>query len=214
MIQKDKMESAYPMTATDRADSPDPDLALVERIQKGDSTALDELITKYQKWVYTLAYRTVRNHADADDVAQETFIRVYRHIGQFQPKTGHQFAGWLYRITVNQSLNQAKKKSRENAGRVSFSPSNQDEEKLDPVNTIPDPKPQPDTLVLNQELKSKIDEILDSLSPEHRATFTLCELQGYSYKEIAEIMQCPIGTVMSRLHYTKKILKERLKSYL
>lgn len=214
MNEKEKMESVLSMREMERVDTIDPDLTLVEGMRKGDIGALEELIHKYQKWVYTLAYRTVRNHADADDVAQETFIRVYRNIQQFHPQSGHQFAGWLYRITVNMGINQAKKKRRESSIRVSFPSDSHEERNNDPIQNIPDRKANPGRDAQALELKSKIDAVLDNLSPEHRATFTLCEMQGYSYKEIAEIMQCPIGTVMSRLHYAKKVLKEKLKSYL
>ena len=214
MNQNNKMESALPMTAIERADCIDPDLALVERLQKGDLGALEELIQKYQKWIYTLAYRTVKNHADADDVTQETFIRVYRNINQYHPQAGHLFAGWLYRVTVNLSINQAKKRSRDSIAMVSLQHDDKDGEKGNPIEKLPDTYANPRKEVQNMELKSKIDTALESLSPEHRATFTLCEMQGFSYKEIADIMQCPIGTVMSRLHYAKKVLKDKLKSYL
>ncbi len=208
------MESVLSMTEMERVNMSDPDLALVEGMRKGDMGALEELIQKYQKWVYTLAYRTVRNHADADDVTQETFIRVYRNIHQFHPQSGHQFAGWLYRVTVNLGINQAKKKRRETSLMVSYSTPSNEERNDDPVQNIPDRQANPGRDVQAMELKSKIDAVLEGLSPEHRATFTLCEIQGYSYKEIANIMQCPIGTVMSRLHYAKKVLKEKLKPYL
>jgi len=214
MNENEKMESVLPMTAIEQVQSVDPDLDLVERMQKGDMSALEELIRKYQKWIYTVAYRTIRNHADADDVTQETFIRVFRNIHQFRPQAGHQFAGWLYRITVNLAINQTKKRSRENSGLVSFSTTSEDEDIGNPIERVPDKHANPDKEVQDMELKSTIEAVLESLSPEHRATFTLCEMQGYSYKEIAEIMQCPIGTVMSRLYYSKKVLKEKLKSYL
>ena len=214
MKQKEKMEAVIPMTVSEKVECIDPDLPLIERIQKGDMTALEEVIQKYQKWVYSLAYRTVRNHADADDVAQETFIRLYRHIDKFQSKPGYQFAGWIYRITVNLSINQAKRSGREKKRMVNLATKESDEENFDPINNIPDKQNDANQEVMDKELQAKIEEVLETLSPEHRATFTLSEMQGYAYKEIAEIMQCPIGTVMSRLHYAKKILREKLKSYL
>jgi RNA polymerase sigma-70 factor, ECF subfamily len=208
------MDSVLPMTGSEQTEAPEQDLALVARMQKGDMSALEELIQKYQKWVYTLAYRTLKNHADADDVTQDTFIRVYRNIQQFQPKPGHQFAGWLYRVTVNLSLNQSKKRGRETAGFISSHSSMEMDEKENPIDRVPDKKANPGKEVQDRELSMKIQEALDTLSPEHRTTFTLYEMQGYSYKEISEIMQCPTGTVMSRLYYAKKVLKVKLKDYL
>lgn len=194
----------------------DVDIDLVHRLQQGDTAALQELVVKYQKWVYSLCYRVLGNHADADDVAQETFVAVYRHINRFRPQPNATFAGWLYRITVNLCRNQIRKQKRRRE--ESFeSPAyltDSDEKQPSLADFIPDERMNPRKEALNQELNSLIQTALNSLSAEHRMAFVLHEHQELSYKEIAEIMQCPIGTVMLRLYHAKRELKEKLKNYL
>ena len=193
---------------------PDPDEPLYQRLQEGDMQAFDDMMNKYQLWVYQLAYRTLKNAADADDVAQDTFMKVYQSIGQFQPRQGRYFAGWLYRIAVNQSLNQLKKKKRESWGFQFFKKDNESEKTANPAELIVSTDPDPAIQAQSLELRRNIDGYLNKLSPEHRMVFILCEIDGLTYREIAELMECPLGTVMSRLHYTKKYLKEKLKDYI
>jgi RNA polymerase sigma-70 factor (ECF subfamily) len=192
----------------------DPDSALVERLKKGEAAAMEELVNKYQQWVYTLAYRTLRNPDAADDVTQETFIRAYRSIQSYYPQRGHRFSGWLYRITVNLSLNQLKKQKKDKF-RFWSHKTEPEKEKQAPaqVETLPSPDPSPADAARTNEFKDKLESALGKLSAEHRLVFTLCEIHGHSYREAAEIMECPLGTVMSRLYYAKKVLKEELKPY-
>jgi RNA polymerase sigma-70 factor (ECF subfamily) len=196
--------------------SVDVDLDLVRRSQQGDTAALQELVVKYQKWVYSLCYRVLSNHADADDIAQETFVAVYRHINKFQPQPQATFAGWLYRITVNLCRNQIRKQKRrrEESLDAPVYVSNESEKQPSLADLMPDDRMNPRKEVINQELNRLIQTALNSLSAEHRMAFVLHEHQELSYKEIAEIMQCPIGTVMSRLYHAKRELRENLKSYL
>ena len=196
--------------------SVDVDLDLVRRSQQGDTAALQELVIKYQKWVYSLCYRVLGNHADADDVAQETFVAVYRHIKKFQPQPQATFAGWLYRITVNLCRNQIRKQKRRREESLDqpIYISENPEKQPSLTELVPDDRMNPRKTMLNQELHQLIESALNTLSAEHRMAFVLHEHQELSYKEIAEIMQCPIGTVMSRLYHAKRELREKLKNYL
>jgi RNA polymerase sigma-70 factor, ECF subfamily len=194
----------------------DVDLDLVRRAQHGDTGALQELVIKYQKWVYSLCYRVLGNHADADDIAQETFVAIYRHINKFKPQPNATFAGWIYRITINLCRNQIRKQKRhrEDSLDATIYSSNDGDKQPCLSDFIPDQKLNPRKEVLNQELSSMIQSALNCLSTEHRMAFVLHEYQDLSYQEIAEIMQCPIGTIMSRLYHAKRELREKLKSYL
>lgn len=194
----------------------DVDIDLVRRSQQGDTAALQELVVKYQKWVYSLCYRVLGNHADADDIAQETFVAIYRHINKFKPQTNATFAGWLYRITINLCRNQIRKQKRRREDSLDAPVFISDNGDKSPclADFIPDDKLNPKKEILNQELNSMIQAALNCLSAEHRMAFVLHEYQELSYKEIAEIMQCPIGTIMSRLYHAKRELREKLKNYL
>ncbi|MCX7918403.1 MAG: sigma-70 family RNA polymerase sigma factor [bacterium] len=194
----------------------DADLALVLRLQQGDAIAFQELVVKYQKWVYSLCYRVLGNHAEADDITQETFVAVFRHIKRFKSQPNATFAGWLYRITVNLCRNQIRKQNRRREesldAPVYISEESEKPSKL--ADVIPDDSMNPKQELVNQELNALIQTALNSLSVEHRIAFILHEQQELSYKEIAEIMQCPIGTVMSRLYHAKRELRKKLKKYL
>lgn len=192
------------------------DTALVHRAQQGDTDAMQDLVVKYQKWVYTLCYRVLGNHADADDISQETFIALYRYINKFKPQPNATFAGWLYRITVNLCRNQLRRKKRlreESLDAPIFS-NDEHESNTGQIHEVPDNRTNPSKEVLNQELSSLIQSAVNALSEEHRMAFVLHEYQDLSYQEIADAMQCPIGTVMSRLYHAKRELREKLKSYL
>lgn len=194
----------------------DVDLDLVRKSQQGDAEALQELVLKYQKWVYSLCYRVLGNHADADDIAQDTFVAIYRHINKFKPQANATFAGWIYRITINLCRNQIRKQKRHREdsldATIFSSPDGNKQPSLSDF--IPDEKLNPRKEVLNQELSGLIQTALNSLSAEHRMAFVLHEYQDLSYQEIAKVMQCPIGTIMSRLYHAKRELREKLKNYL
>ena len=194
----------------------DVDLDLVRKAQQGDTAALQELVLKYQKWVYSLCYRILGNHADADDIAQETFVAIYRHLNKFHPQPNAIFAGWLYRITINLCRNQIRKQKRHREDSLDAPVFNSDDGDKQPClgDYIADNKFNPRKEIFNQELNGLIQAALNCLSAEHRMAFVLHEYQDLSYQEIAEIMQCPIGTIMSRLYHAKRELREKLKNYL
>lgn len=185
----------------------DLDIQLVERAQKGDQRAFELLVRKYQHKIIQLVSRLVGD-GDAPDVAQETFIKAYRALKGFQGNS--QFYTWLYRIGINTAKNHLVSRHRR--------PSNQDidiqdaelyghTEQLSDVDT-------PEALLLTAEIKQKVGETIAKLPPDLRQAITLRELEGLSYEEIAEMMDCPIGTVRSRIFRAREAVDLVLKPLL
>jgi len=185
------------------------DTSLVERVKAGDEQAFTELVRKYQGRVVGLAYSVVRNTEDALDVAQETFIKAHRNIRGFRGKSS--FYTWLYRITVNMAIDRDRKRKR----RPTHSLEAMEERATESGEPIfPDEGESPHESAADGELESLVNEAIDTLSPRHREVVLLREVQGLSYEEIADVVGCSVGTVMSRLHYARKNLKERIRPYL
>jgi RNA polymerase sigma-70 factor (ECF subfamily) len=177
---------------------------LVRRAQAGDAGAFAELARRHQRRVYAAIFGLVRNHADADDLAQETFLSAYRAIGGF--RGGSSFYTWIYRIAVNLSMNHVKKLSRERGRR----------ELLE--NT---PAPAAIQAAASPELRSQADEIagriaeaLTGLPLPFRSAFELVVQQGLSHGRAAEILGCSENTVSWRMHKARRLLRSRLKPFL
>lgn len=186
-------------------DYPD-DLELVNRCREGDLDSFRGLVEKYQQRLYSLIYGIVFDREQARDLAQEAFVKAYRALDSFQGKSG--FYTWLYRIAFNLALD-AKRKG---AGREMME--YDDTRKLDPALTPGGDFPRPDQVLLRDELREQIRRGMESLSRIQRTTLVLREWEGRSYQEIAQIMKCSRGTVMSRLHYGREKLREILGPYL
>ena len=178
------------------------DLELIHRTQQGDTTAFDELMTRYARSIYRLAYSMTRNHADADDLSQEAFIRAYHAIDRFDER--FRFYTWLHRITVNLCINLAKKKKRQKL--VPLGGSEYGDESVD----IVDPK----SGVEDSSLRRDLDRALARLPADQRMVFVLRVKEELSYNEISQQLGIPVGTVMSRLNRARARLKELLKDYL
>lgn len=181
------------------------DYSLVEEIQKGNRAVFHQLVSKYEKRVLALTYRVTNNMEDAKDVAQEVFINAYRYIDSFQKKS--KFSTWIYRIALNLSMNFVNKKSRHRT--VSIEDIGITEE-LGSRRAVEDSRDHIEKMI-SEEKREHIKKAIDSLSANHRSVIILHYLEGYSCREIADILCCPLGTVISRLYYAKKLLKERLK---
>lgn len=185
------------------------DAAIVRQAQRGDEAAFTRLVEKYQSRVVGLAYSVVRNPEDALDVAQEAFIRVHRKLKGFRGKSS--FYTWLYRVTVNLAIDRDRKRKRHPTESLEGI-----EERItdtaEPV--FPDDGPSPRDLAADGELSVLVNDAIDSLPSRHRTVVLLREVQGLSYNEIAEVVGCSVGTVMSRLHYARQRLKERIRPYL
>jgi RNA polymerase sigma-70 factor (ECF subfamily) len=181
----------------------DGDDKLVKRAKKGDSRAFDLLVLKYQGRVAQLVSRYVRNNAEVEDVTQEAFIKAYRALPSFRGDSA--FYTWLYRIAANAAKNHLVAMGRRPSSDVA----------LDGAETfeIPDrltDAESPDEVIMAQELKDVIAKAIDALPAELRSALTLRELEGLSYEEIAEVIECPIGTVRSRIFRAREAIDQRV----
>lgn len=185
------------------------DEKLVEAAQKGDSAAFEVLVRRYQSRVVSIAFSVLRNSEDAADVAQEVFLRVYRKLGGFCGKS--RFYTWLFRITVNMSIDRSRSRQRKRAESLDQEDQETGENRFA---RIPDSDLDPREAGADSELERKIHEAIDELSPKHRQVVLLRDVQGLSYQEIAQVVRCSLGTVMSRLHYAREKLKEKVRPLL
>jgi len=177
------------------------DETLIAKAQEGDLYSFDLLVKKYQKKMYTLAYRMMKNHDAADDIAQETFINAYSSIRSF--KLGYSFYTWLYRICMNLSINCLKRQRFV----ISESQFKEEASPLEKETTNEDPL----ALLVQKEQERKIQQAIDSLPPKYKAVFVLRVHEDLSYEEIAKTLRISLGTVMSRLFRARERLQELLK---
>lgn len=176
---------------------------LVKRSQKGDAQAFEQLVQVYQDRIYALSYQLTGNHADAEDLAQSVFIRAYRALPKFRHEAD--LGTWLHRITVNLSINEKRKKKPE----LSLDNPIQTQDGEMPRLLASDAE-SPEEAYENKELRDMVHAALWELSAEHRAVLVLREMQGYAYSEIAEALDCSLGTVKSRISRARKTLKEEM----
>jgi RNA polymerase sigma-70 factor (ECF subfamily) len=184
------------------------DRALVRRAKSGDLAAYDELVRRYQERVYAMLYHMTANHEDANDLAQEAFIRAYRSLRSF--KGDSSFFTWLYRIAVNRAINFLKQRGR----RTHLSLNDLDfnaEHDPDLVALVSDKTPRREAGL--NELQEKLNAAMLQLSETHRLVVTLHDVQGLSHEEISRIMDCNTGTVRSRLFYARQQLQSLLSDY-
>lgn len=181
---------------------------LVADLREGDTTALASIVEKYGKLAYRLAIQITKNHEDANDVMQETFLKVYESIGSFRKESA--FETWLYRIIVNQALNTVKRRERRRES--SFSDANEIDLRFNlPGSSSYANSPHDD--VEKKELQKWVAQAVDSLSAKHRTVVILHEFEGLTHPQIATILNCSEGTVRSRLHYARRKLRDLLKPY-
>ncbi|MGE0080621.1 MAG: RNA polymerase sigma factor RpoE [Thiohalomonadaceae bacterium] len=184
------------------------DQQLVERVQKGDKAAFDALVLKYQHKIVKLISRYVRDHSEALDVAQETFIKAYRALGNFRGESA--FYTWLYRIAINTAKNYLVSQGRR--------PPDTDVDMEDAVQFEAEPGlregDSPELLAQRDEIERVIFETIEGLPEDLRTAITLRELEGLSYEDIALAMACPIGTVRSRIFRAREAIDKRLKPLL
>jgi RNA polymerase sigma-70 factor, ECF subfamily len=184
------------------------DQKLVVRVQKGDKAAFDLLVRKYQHKVAKLVSRYVRDRGEIEDVAQEAFIKAYRAIGGFRGDSA--FYTWLYRIAVNTAKNYLDSQGRR-------PPSSDVEvdnaEMIDSGEALRE-QATPEHSLLTNEIADTVSRVIDSLPPDLRMAITLRELEGMSYEEIAQVMECPIGTVRSRIFRAREAIDKELQPLL
>jgi RNA polymerase sigma factor (sigma-70 family) len=185
------------------------EMELVKRAKKGDLGAYDDLVRRYQERIYATIYHMTSNHEDANDLAQEAFIKAFQVLRSF--KGGSSFYTWVYRIAVNKTINFLKQ--RKNRTQMSLDDLDFNAERdPDLVALISDKTPRREVALA--ELQEKLNAAMQKLSEPHRLVVTLHDVQGLSHEEIAEIMDCNVGTVRSRLFYARQQLQAYLSDYL
>jgi RNA polymerase sigma-70 factor (ECF subfamily) len=182
------------------------DLSLVRRVQRGDKGAFDALVLKYQHKVVKLVMRYVRNPAEAEDIAQDAFIKAYRALPQFRGDSA--FYTWLYRIAINTAKNAVVSRDR---SPIDFDLDLQNpDESYDVQSRLKDSET-PEALTLTEEIRSTVNSAIDALPEDLRTAIVLRELEGLSYEEIADAMGCPVGTVRSRIFRAREAIDRRLR---
>jgi RNA polymerase sigma-70 factor (ECF subfamily) len=194
------------------APTEDPDLALVQRTQRGDRAAFRALFDKYHQRVFAVSLGIVKNPQDAHDVVQEAFVRVHRHLGSFQGNSS--FYTWLYRITMNLSIDHHRRKKT--ARQVDYDDrvlrddaENEAGAQIAQSHVASDPG----RAHAQKELAKRMQEALATLPAYHQEVIVLREVDGLSYEEIAKIMKVPKGTIMSRLFHARRKMQHALSDY-
>jgi RNA polymerase sigma-70 factor (ECF subfamily) len=166
------------------------------RIRKA---SFEELVEKHYRQAYNMAYRISGSATDAEDLTQDALIRAYQSFDRYQPELP--FANWLYRIIANLHVDELRRRGRARVESIDACAALAD---------IPDHSADPADRLLSRELEGHLQQALDSLSPDFRTAVVLCDIEGLSYEEIAEIMRCSIGTVRSRVHRGRKQMRKHL----
>ena len=192
---------------------PDADAALVERVKQGDQRAFELLVVKYQRRIERLIGRMVRDTDLVPDIAQETFIRAYRALPNFRGESA--FYTWLYRIAVNTAKKSLMDLKRDPLVTETALSSRDDEgdETSRVENELSDGET-PDALLASKEIAEAVNAAIAALSEDLRQAITLREIEGLSYEEIADVMNCPIGTVRSRIFRAREAIAQRLRPLL
>jgi RNA polymerase sigma-70 factor, ECF subfamily len=185
------------------------DQQVVQRAREGSERAYRELIGRYQRPVFSLIYRLVRDRERAEDLAQDTFIKVLNNIDRYNPE--YKFSSWIFKIAHNTSLDQLRRKEPDVLS-LDGSPHARTAAETEATTITPESGGEtPEEFTLNRELGSEIDTALGTLRAEYRTAIVLCHVEGRPYDEIAEIMDVPLGTVKTYIHRGRKELMQRLE---
>jgi RNA polymerase sigma-70 factor, ECF subfamily len=195
-----------------RMTAPDADAPLIERVKLGDKRAFEMLVIKYQRRIERLIGRMVRDVDLVPDIAQETFIRAYRALPQFRGESA--FYTWLYRIAVNTAKKALMELKRDPLVSESAYASRDDDDETSRVENELSDGETPEGLLASKEIAAAVNAAIEALSEDLRQAITLREIEGLSYEEIAEAMNCPIGTVRSRIFRAREAIATRLRPLL
>ena len=191
-------------------DQADPDAMLMLRVKRGDRAAFAELVGKYRQPLFNFIFRTLRDEAETEDVAQNVFLQVYKSRARYRRTA--KFSTWLFTIARNLCLNEIRRRSRHPAESLEETHAEHDDQ---PQRQYEDKKVfLPTDNVLHGELARKIEEALDELPENQRTAILLCRQDELSYEEIAEILDCSLSATKSLIHRGRETLKEKLKPYL
>jgi RNA polymerase sigma-70 factor (ECF subfamily) len=184
------------------------DKEIIERVKNGDKKAYDLLVLKYQQRVINLISRFVKNHADALDISQDTFIKAYKALPNFRGESA--FYTWLYRIAVNTAKNHLTVQSRK------ITKSDYDVTEIEQIegNMSLTEQTTPENLLLKDELQETVLNAIENLPEDLKSAIMLREIEGLSYAEIAAAMECPVGTVRSRIFRAREIIDNKIKPLL
>ncbi|HEU4622041.1 MAG TPA: RNA polymerase sigma factor RpoE [Burkholderiaceae bacterium] len=185
------------------------DQALIERVQRGEKNAFELLVLKYQRKVHRLLSRLIRDPVEIEDITQEAFIKAYRALPQFRGDSA--FYTWLYRIAVNTAKNHLVSQGRRAPTRTESNP--EEAETFDEADQLRDIST-PESLLMTKQVADTVNRAMADLPAELRTAITLREIEGLSYEEIAAAMNCPIGTVRSRIFRAREAISERLRPLL
>ena len=215
LLNASEPEASHPQEVTRAKEDPDRDL--VEKIRQRDNVALQEaafreLFDRHHRRVFTLAMGVVRNKTEALDIVQEAFVKVFNNIDKFQGNST--FYTWMYRIVMNLAIDHLRRlrKHRDRAFDERFDQEGGEGEALDDSTSAY--QELPSKTMLRQELSSVLQSALETLPPHHRAVIVLREVEGLSYEEMADVLDVPKGTIMSRLFHARRKMQEALQPYL
>jgi RNA polymerase sigma-70 factor (ECF subfamily) len=185
------------------------DHELVARAQQGSEKAYRELLGRYQRPVFSIIYRMIRDREQAEDLAQETFVRVFNHIDRYDPR--YKFSSWIFKIATNLTIDWIRRKEL-NTVSIDGSRNAVTAEQIEATSiTIASPDENPEELLEARQLGQEIEEAIGKLRPEYRAAILLRHVEGREYQEIAEILALPLGTVKTYIHRGRNELREQLQ---